>query len=215
MHLSVDRVHALGALGTVAPLVFTLDWLLLGLWHRGYDPSRETISSLSAHDATGWPWMVAGQISMAAGALAVALLARSALGRPGAVGAAFMALACYGIVQASVFRTICNHSDSRWCMPLPRSAFPHQQWLHGIGTGVAFASLLLGCLGVAWAARRARLMDVAVVSAAAGLISVPLVAWFLSNAESALHGFAEKLFLLTLAGWAAYTSHRLAAAVRA
>ncbi len=213
MELSVERMRALGVVGTAGPLVFTLDWLLLGLSHPGYTARQETISSLSAHDVPGWPWMVAGQVAMAAALLAIAVLARSALGRRGTAGAVFLVLAAFGIVQASIFRTICNRVDSGWCAPLARSAYPDQQWLHGTGTGVAFASSLLGCLAVAWAAWRAGLVDLAVVSTAAEVISLPLVAWFLLNAESSWHGFAEKLFLLTFAGWSAYSGHRLAAQV--
>jgi Protein of unknown function (DUF998) len=212
--LSLGRARALGVVGTAGPVVFTLDWLLLGFTHLEYAPRRETISALSAHDAPGWAWMVAGQVAMVAGCLAIAALVRAALGRRGRAGAVLMVLAGYGIVQASAFRTICNRSDSAWCTPLPRSAYPDQQWLHGTGTGVAFGSLLLGCLAVAWAAWGARLVVLAAVSATAGMISLPLVAWFLSNAESSWHGFAEKLFLITLAGWATYVGHRLAAQIR-
>jgi len=213
--VSIDRVRALRAVGTAGPLVFTLDWLLLGRAHRGYAPARETISSLSAHDAAGWPWMVGGQVAMAAGCLALAVLVRWRLGPHGTLGAALMVLAAYGILQASAFRTICNRSDSPWCTPLPRTAYGHQQWLHGIGTGIAFGTLVTACFAVAWAARHARLPDLARVSSAAGLVCLPLVAWFLLSAESAWHGLSEKLFLLTLAGWTVYSTRRLAAGLQA
>jgi hypothetical protein len=214
VELTEGRRRSLGIVATTGPAVFTLVWLLLGFSHLGYAPRRETISSLSAHDVPGWQWMVAGQVALAAGCWALAVLVRPMIGRRGLVAAWFFALAAYGTLQASAFRTICNHSDAGWCTPLPRSAYPHQQWLHGTGTGIAFGSLLAACVATAWAALGAGLRDLAVVSVAAEVISLPVVIWFLSDAESSWHGFAEKVFLVTLAGWTSYSGHRLAALPR-
>jgi hypothetical protein len=203
------RVVAAGA-----PAVFTLDWLLLGFSHLGYLPRRETISALSAHDGSGWPWMVAGQAVFALGCLALAVLVRGSAARRRMGGwtwpaAAFFTLAAYGTVQASVFRTICTRADATWCRPLPHSAYPDQQWLHGIGTGIVFGSLLLACPVVAYAAWRGGVHDLAVVSTVALAVALPSVVWFLGNAESSWHGFAEKVFLLALSSWLAFTGYRL------
>lgn len=199
------------ALAVGGPLAFTAVWVLLGLLHGGYAPRRETISSLSAHDASGWPWMVAGQLALAAGFAGLGLLTPGAFGRVGRLPAACLFLAAYGTLQASVFRTVCNRSDAGWCTPLPRSAYPSSQWLHGVGTGIAFGGVLLVCLATAWAAHRAgpRWHDVVVWSLVAEAVALPFVIWFLANAETDWHGFAEKVFLLTLAGWTSWCGHRL------
>ena len=126
--------------------------------------------------------------------------------------AGFAALAAYGTVQASAFRTICNHSDAGWCTPLPRSAYPRSQWLHGTGTGLAFGGVLVACLTTAVVAWRLgpRLRDVAVVSTVAVAVALPHVVWFLLSAENSWHGFAEKVFLLVLTGWTAWCGARMA-----
>lgn len=204
--------RALGVVAVAGPLAFTLVWVVLGLAHKGYAPRQETISSLSAHDVPGWPWMVAGQLALAAGFTALALLLPMALGGIGWWPAGFAYLAAYGTVQASAFRTICNHSDAGWCTPLPRSAYPRSQWLHGIGTGIAFGGVLLACAATAYAAGRSgpAWHDVVVWSVAAEAVALPHVGWFLLNAESSWHGWAEKVFLTTLASWVAWCGHRLA-----
>ena len=195
--------RALGVVAVAGPLAFTLVWVVLGLAHKGYVPRQETISSLSAHDVPGWPWMVAGQLALAAGFAALALLLPMALGGIGWWPAGFAYLAAYGTVQASAFRTICNHSDAGWCVPLPRSAYPRSQWLHGTGTGIAFGGVLLACAATAYAAGRSgpAWHDVVVWSVAAEAVALPHVVWFLLNAESSWHGWAEKVFLTTLASW--------------
>src|SRR6266700_5231596 len=145
----------MGAVAVLGPLLFTIDWVLLGWSHRGYIPRQETISSLSAHDVPGWPWMVVGQLALGAGFAALAVLAARTWGRPGLWPAVLAALAAYGTLQASAFRTICNHSDASWCTPLPRSAYPRSQWLHGTGTGIAFGGVLLACLATTIVSARA------------------------------------------------------------
>jgi hypothetical protein len=204
-----DRL--LGAVAIAGPVTFTLTWVVLGWSHPGYIPRQETISSLSAHDVPGWGWMVAGQLALALGFLALALLLPRGLGRLGLLPAAFAALAAYGTVQASAFRTICNHSDATWCTPLPRSAYPRSQWLHGTGTGLAFGGVLVACLATALVAWRLGppYRDVALVSTVALAVALPHVVWFLLNAESSWHGFAEKVFLLALTGWVAWCGWRL------
>jgi hypothetical protein len=208
-------VRVLRAVAVAGPVVFTLDWLLLGWAHRGYRPRVETISSLSAHDASGWPVMVVGQLALAVGFVAVAVLAVAALGRRGWPTATLLALTTLGAVQLSAFRTVCTQSDASWCTPLPRSAYPDQQWLHGIGTGIAFTCLVLACLACAWATWSVRpLRDLAVASVATAVVAVPSVFWFLSNAsdpvDQSWHGFAEKIFFSALATWTAFAGVRLA-----
>ena len=156
--------------------------------------------------------MVAGQLALALSFVALALLLPRGLGRRGLLPAAFAALAAYGTVQASAFRTICNHSDAGWCTPLPRSAYPRSQWLHGTGTGLAFGGVLVACLTTAVVAWRLgpRLRDVAVVSTVAVAVALPHVVWFLLSAENGWHGFAEKVFLLVLTGWTAWCGARMA-----
>jgi hypothetical protein len=201
----------LRALAVCGPVLFTLDWLLLGWSHAGFSPRQETISSLSSHGASWWQIMVAGQAALAVAFVAVAMLCLLALGRRGVATAALLGLAAVGTVQLSVFRTICNRSDAGWCTPMPRSAYPNQQWAHGIGTGIAFASLQLACLACAWGTWRVvALRDVAVVALVAEALALPAVLWFLANAETAWHGLAEKLFLTSLTVFIAYTGLRLA-----
>ena len=192
------------------PAAFTADWLALGWSHRGYRPRTETISSLSAHEATGWAWMVAGQLVLAAALLALAALLASGLGRRGRLPAALLVLCAAGTVQASVWRTVCNRSDAGWCTPLPRSAYPNAQWAHGIGTGIAFGALLLACVATVWAVRA----DVTHRSVLwAGLltlvVAVPHMLWFLANAETSWHGWSEKVFLVALAAWVSLCGDRL------
>jgi hypothetical protein len=207
--------RVLGAVAVAGPVLFTLDWVLLGWSHAGFRPRVETISSLSAHDAPGWPVMVVGQLALAVGFGAVAVLAVAGLGRRGWPTAALLVVTAVGTVQLSAFRTICNQSDVDWCVPLPRSAYPDQQWLHGIGTAAAFTGLVLACMACAWGAWPVpRLRDLVVVSVATAVVSVPSVLWFLTNAddpvERSWHGFAEKIFFTALAAWTAYAGGRLA-----
>ncbi|MFI5100927.1 MAG: DUF998 domain-containing protein [Actinomycetes bacterium] len=206
------RRRVLGVVAIAGPATFTVVWLVLGWSHHGYVPRQETISSLSAHDVPGWPWMIAGQLALGAGFVALAMLLPGALGRIGWLPAGFAYLAAYGTVQASAFRTICNHSDSGWCTPLPRSAYPHSQWLHGTGTALAFGGVLLACAATAYAASRCgpAYRDVMTWSLVAEAVALPHVVWFLANAETSWHGFAEKVFLTTLAAWVAWCGHRLA-----
>jgi Protein of unknown function (DUF998) len=201
----------MGAVAVFGPLLFTLDWVLLGWSHRGYVPRQETISALSAHDVPGWPWMVTGQLALGAGLAALAVLAVRAWGRPGWWPAGFAVIAAYGTVQASAFRTICNRADVGWCTPLPRSAYPRSQWLHGTGTGLAFGGVLLACLATAVVAAGAGdgWGDVARWSLAVEVVALPNVAWFLANAETRWHGLAEKVFLVALAGWVSWCGYRL------
>jgi|GEM_PF-1829466 len=211
------------ALAVSGPVVFTGCWLVLGRTHAGYSWRSEPVSALSAHGAAHWPWMVVGQLAFAAGCLALAVLARWSLARPGLLAAAMLALVGYGIVQASVFRTTCKPVDARWCPPPPPSSFPVQQWMHGVGTGIAFGGLLLACLATLWAARRAGETSVAVVSAAAVVVSLPILAAFLESTHLGWHGLAERTFLLILSAWVVTTALLLdrwlalpqAAAVRA
>jgi len=183
----------LGAVAVAGPSLFTLTWVVLGWSHAGYRPRQETISSLSAHDVPAWGWMVAGQLALALGFLALALLLPRGLGRLGLVPAVFAGLAAYGTVQ-------------------PRSAYPRSQWLHGTGTGVAFGGVLVACLATAVVAWRLgpAVRDVAVVSTVVFAVSMPHVVWFLLSAENTWHGFAEKVFLVALGGWVAWCGGRLA-----
>jgi Protein of unknown function (DUF998) len=200
----------LRSLAVGGPVLFTLDWLLLGRSHADYDARQETISALSAHDASRWELMVVGQVALAASFVAVAALFVLALGRRGAITAALLGLAAEGTAQLTAFRTICTRSDAGWCAPLPRSAYPHQQWAHGVGAGISFTSLHLACLACAWATWRvAGLRDVAVVALVAEAIALPALLWFLANAGTTWHGLAEKLFLTSLAVFIAYTGVRL------
>jgi hypothetical protein len=206
------RARTLGGVAVAGPALFTATWVVLGATHPGYVPRQETISSLSAHDVPGWPWMVAGQLCLAAGFAALAALVGSTFGRRGVAGAVCLALATYGTVQASAFRTICNRQDAGWCTPLTRADYPHDQWLHGTGTGVAFGGVLLSCLAVAYAAARSgrRWHDVVVWSLLAEAVALPHVVWFLLSAESSWHGLAEKVFLSVLCAWTAWCGFRLA-----
>jgi hypothetical protein len=200
----------LAAAACCGPALFTLDWAVLGAWHRGYRPRSETISSLSAHNAPGWGWMVAGQLALAAGVAALAVLVTRGLGRRGWPAAAMLTLAVVGTLQASAFRTICNSADAGWCTPLPRSAYPSAQWAHGIGTGVAFGGLLCACLATAlavWPDPAHR--PVLVASAVCLAVALPHVVWFLALSSSSWHGWAEKVFLVSLAGWVAFCGVRL------
>ena len=165
----------LGAVAVAGPVVFTVTWVVLGWSHPGYRPRQETISSLSAHDVPAWGWMVAGQLALALASSRSHCCCRAGSGAAGLVPAAFAALAAYGTVQASAFRTICNHSDAGWCTPLPRSAYPRSQWLHGTGTGLAFGGVLVACLTTAVVAWRLGppLRDVAVVSTVAVAVVAP------------------------------------------
>jgi Protein of unknown function (DUF998) len=216
VRLTDGYARALGWVGVAGPVAFTVDWAVLGRVHDGYAPRTETISSLSAHDASGWGWMVAGQLCLAMSFVAVSVLLAYRLGLPGLVAAGWLTLAAYGTLQASAFRTICNHTDAAWCTPQPRSAHPDAQWLHGLGTGIAFGALQLAVVATAWAAWRAgsTWRDVLVVSAVAEGIALPLVVLFLRNAESTWHGVTEKVFLTTLAGWTVYCAVRLSRAGR-
>lgn len=203
-------VKVLRALALAGPVLFTLDWILLGWSHPGYHFRRETISALSAHNATGWPTMAAGQVVLAASFVAVAVAGLRALGRRGAPTAALLVLAALGTIQATVFRTICTTTNAAWCTPLPGTAYPHQQWAHGIGTGIAFASLLLACLACAvatWGVDGLR--DLAVVCLVALGIALPSVVWFLRNVDTTWHGLSEKLFLTSLASFVAFAGWRL------
>jgi hypothetical protein len=191
-------------------VVFTLDWLILGWSHAGYDTRRETISALAAHNARGWPVMALGQLAFAVALSALATLCVRTLGPRGWPPAVLLGLSALGTLQLTVFRTICTASDAGWCTPLPTSAFPHQQWAHGVGAGIAFASLHLACLACAWATWPvAGRRDVAVAALVAVAIALPNLMWFLVNSTSPWHGFAEKLFLTSLAAFVAYGGVRL------
>jgi hypothetical protein len=157
--------------------------------------------------------MVVGQLALTVGFLALVALCLLRLGRGGRLPAGCFALAALGTAQLTAFRTICNRSDVGWCAPLPRSAYPSQQWAHGIGTGIAFAALLLAGLAVGratWSVPGLR--DVALVAICAIAVSLPCVVWFLLNAETVWHGLAEKIFLCALAAFASYTGWRLGTA---
>jgi hypothetical protein len=202
-------VKVLRGLAVAGPVVFTLVWVLLGRSHQGYRPTRETISSLSAHGAAGWPVMVAGQAILVVSFLSVAVLCVRALGRSGFGPAVLYGIAAAGTVQASVFRTICTQVDAGWCTPMPRSAFPHQQWAHGIGTAMPFVALPLACLvlaGVSW--RVEGLRDVAALALVVLVVALPSVAWFLTQGTT-WHGLSEKVFLTALAAFTGYLGFRL------
>jgi hypothetical protein len=206
--LGLRRVLTVIAVG--GPVIFTAVWLSLGLAHRRYSLRTETISALSAHNAPGWPVMVVGQLVLAAGLFALAALTVDTLGRRGAGAAILITLGAAGTVQASIARTICFTNDGRWCTPLPRSAYPSAQWVHGIGTGIVFSSIILACFVLAWAVAPISVLDdVRWVSIGTATLGIPLVLWFLRNVQTSWHGFAEKLFLLALGGWASYVGYRL------
>ncbi len=207
-------MRQLRVLAVAGPVLFTLTWMLLGWSHVGYRPDRETISSLSAHGAPGWPVMVAGQVSLVVAFLAVAILCVRVLGRPGIGPAVLFGVAAAGTVQASVFRTICTQVDAGWCTPMTRSAFPHQQWAHGIGTAMPFVALPLACLVVAWVTWRVDgLRDVAAVALAVLVVALPSVWWFLTQGTG-WHGLSEKVFLTALAAFTGYLGFRLGGYVR-
>jgi hypothetical protein len=195
------------------PVLFTLDWWLLGWSHHGFQWRTETISSLTAHNAPAWPVMSVGQVALTAAFLAVGALTVLALGwRRGAAMVVFLVLAALGTIQLTIFRTICNHTDTGWCQKQPRSAYGHEQWLHGIGTGIAFAALqlaVLACAVTTWTVPG--LGSLARASVAAEVVALPFTLWFLANAYTTWHGFTEKVFLTTLAAWTAYAGLRLAA----
>lgn len=202
-------MKVLRVLAVAGPLLFTLVWVLLARSHAGYRPARETISSLSAHGAPGWPVMVAGQAALVVAFLAVATLCVRALGRAGIGPAVLFGIAAAGTFQASVFRTICTQVDAGWCTPMPRSAFPHQQWAHGVGTALPFVALPLACLVVAWVAWRVEgLRDLAVVALAVLVVALPSVLWFLTQGTD-WHGLSEKVFLTSLAAFTGYLGFRL------
>jgi hypothetical protein len=207
------RQRVLATTATAGPVVFTAVWLLLGFSHDGYSARAETISALSAYDAPRWWVMAAGQLVLAAGFVACAALAAAALGRRGIAPAAFLTLAGFGTVQATFARTICSSTNAAWCTPLPSTAHGWAQWLHGVGAGIAFTSLLLACLAMAWATIGVpELRDVCIFSVVAEAVALPHMLWFLNNVGTDWHGLAEKVFLIVLAGWVAYSGYRLARA---
>jgi hypothetical protein len=204
------RRRLLTALATWAPVVFTLVWFLLGRSHDGYSARAETISALSAYDAPRWWVMAAGQLVLATGFVAGAMLAMGVLGRRGIPPAVLLGLAAVGTVQATAARTICSSTNAAWCTPLPHTAHGWAQWWHGVGAGIAFTSLLLACLAMVWACYPIPgLRRLAWVSLVAEAIALPHVLWFLNNVGTDWHGWAEKVFLTTLAAWSAYAGHRL------
>jgi len=157
--------------------------------------------------------MVVGQVGLTLGFVSLVVLCLVHLGPRGRLPAGCFALAALGTAQLTAFRTICNRSDVAWYTPLPRSAYPSQQWAHGIGTGIAFGALLLAGLAVGRATwSEPGLRDVAAVAVGSVVLSLPCVVWFLLNAETVWHGLAEKIFLAALATFASYTGWRLGTA---
>ena len=156
---------------------------------------------------TGPSWLPGN--SFAVGFAVTALLVVDSLGVRGLPPAVFLALAAAGSVQASFARTICFTNDGAWCTPLSRSAYPSAQWLHGIGTGVAFTSLLLACLAFVLVARgEPALRPPARAALAAVTIAGPMCFWFLATRPRRGTG-SQKIFLLVLGAWTSYLSFYL------
>jgi hypothetical membrane protein len=96
----------LAACGVIAPLQFTLAWIILGRLRPGYDPRQQFISELAATDAPGAGPMIAAFLTLGFLTLAFTVGLRRALG-DGAValaGTALIALFGLGSVGSGLFR---------------------------------------------------------------------------------------------------------------
>lgn len=205
-------------------VLFTAAWLLLPLTHDGYSHRRETISVLAAVGAPAWQLMSAGFLACTAGFLAAAVLVAHRTFRPGRIQGlavpALLCLAAVGTLTAGLARTVCGQDSASWCTP--GAGDPLSAAAHGIGAGLAFASLHTAALVVAVTARRGSALEgTRTVSIVVLALSLPHLAWFSLQLDDPgeWFGYAEKVFVTLTNGWAAWLAlwcaRRIATAPRA
>lgn len=100
------RRRVLAACGVLAPLQFTLAWVVLGATRPGYDPRRQYISELAAVGAPDAGPMIAAFLTLGLLTLAFAHGLRRALGGGGAAlaGTALIAVFGLGSLGSGLFR---------------------------------------------------------------------------------------------------------------
>lgn len=190
-------------------VLFTAAWLLLPLIHDGYSHASDTISVLAAVGAPAWQLMSAGFLTCSAGFVAAAVVvARRTYRRGGTRGLAVPVLLCLaaaGTLTAALARTVCGQDSASWCTP--GEGDPLSAAAHGIGAGVAFASLHAAALVVAVTARRGSALEgTRTVSIVVLTLSLPHLAWFGLQLDDPgeWFGYAEKVFVTLTNGWAAW-----------
>ncbi|CAN5356709.1 hypothetical protein BH20ACT5_BH20ACT5_21070 [soil metagenome] len=196
-------VRYAGRFAVLGPVLFTLAWLALGLLHQGYSTVGGTISVLAAYGAPFAVVMIAAFAVQATAMVTIAVLVGTRLprSRPAAL---VLGLNGVGTLLAGLVRTVCGAQDRSWCAdtgPHPTAVSAH--------VAIATVTLLLlavAPLVVAGGAGRQdrRLRTVSVIVFALG---TPLLVWFALDTGA---GWAEKLFITLLIGWAGWLGYRAA-----
>ncbi len=181
-----STVRWLAGAAVLAPLAFTLAWLVLGATRPGYSPTGDTISELAAVSTPLAGVMVAAFVVQGLGQLACAALAWRRYRAAWLAG--WLVVAGLGTLAAGVLR-----------LPDPVVGGPASG--HSLGATAAFVGLHLAVAAGGLSRRLPRALRLAAVPALA--VALPNLAWFLTHLSGggAWYGGSEKAFVTVLLAW--------------
>ncbi len=196
-HTADDPTRYAARFAVLSPILFTATWLILGLLYDGYSTVGGTISVLAAYGAPYAAVMIAAFVVQGAAMITIGVLVGRRLPRS-APAAAVLGLNGVGTVVVGLVRTTCGDGDRSWCAD--SSGYAASVTAHAAIATVTLLLLAVAPLVVAWGAGRE---DRAVrsVSLIVFALGTPLLIWFAVDTGA---GWAEKLFVTLLIGWAGW-----------
>lgn len=187
----------------LSPILFTATWLILGLLYEGYSTVGGTISVLAAYGAPYAAVMIIAFVIQGTAMITIAVLVRRWLPRS-APAAAVLGLNGAGTAVVGLVRTTCGEGDRSWCSV--SGGYAASVTAHAAIATVTLLLLAVAPLVVAWGAGRVD-RSLRSVTLAVSALGTPLLIWFAVDTGA---GWAEKLFVTLLIGWAGWLGHRAA-----
>lgn len=195
--------RAAGLTARLGMSAFALTALVAGLLEPGYDPLRETISTLAAKDAAHPQVVVAAFLAAAVALLAAGLaLTRRLRGRAGTAGGVLVSLAAVGMAVCGLAQSDCSQTDAACLAAEQAGTVSASHWVHQLVSLALFVTLLVALPLLARGLRRTpSLAHLARTGRRVALLAVVLLVVLVSQTPDGLAGAAQRAFLLVVFGW--------------
>jgi hypothetical membrane protein len=198
-------------LAVLAPIAFTIAWIVAEVLQDGYSPRRDYISELAALDARHAWIMITGFLLLGAGTVALgAGLAGALRGRPARIGSILLALAGVGIIVAGLARNDCRSRLDACAARIDAGDVSWHSVTHDLVSLVVFLALIAAPLVFARALRGDESWrDLRAYSITTGVVGLGLLVLLFSGVTGSWTGVVQRVLVTVLLLWVAILGARL------